>query len=65
MRLWEFENGKMGLYSPKIDQDRTNNVKCRILKNDSFNKEKHNFLTKTVIFQNLDFYIFCYISVNI
>ena len=29
-----------------------------------FNKEKHNFLTKTVIFQNLGFYIFRSISVN-
>ena len=43
-------NGKLDLlYSLKIDQDRANDVKCKILKKGSFNKEKHNFLTKTVI----------------
>ena len=37
-------NGKLDLlYSLKIDQDRANDVKCKISKNDSFNKEKHNF----------------------
>ena len=35
-----------------------------MLKNDSFDKEKHNFKTKTVILQNLEFYIFCSSSVN-
>ena len=59
MRLGEFQNGKMGLYKPKIDWDTANNEKCKILKNDSFNKVKHNFLTKPVIFQNSIFYIFC------
>ena len=36
MRLREFQNGKMGPYSPKIDQDTAKNVKIQILKNDSF-----------------------------
>ena len=27
MRLWEFQNGKMSLYNPKIDQDTARNVK--------------------------------------
>ena len=48
----------MNLSGPKIDRDRANNVKCKILKNGSFDKGNHNFLTKTVIFQNLDFYFF-------
>ena len=55
MRLWEFQNGKMGVYKPKIDWDTANNVKCKILKNDSFNKVKHNFLTKTAIFSKFGF----------
>ena len=36
IRLWEFQNGKMGLYSPKIDWDTAKNVNDEILKNDSF-----------------------------
>ena len=36
MRLWEFQNGKMGQYSSKIDRDTAKNVKIQILKNDSF-----------------------------
>ena len=36
MRLWEFQNGKMDLYSSKIDQDTVKNVKRKILKNNSF-----------------------------
>ena len=63
MRLWEFQNGKMSLYSSKIDQDTAKNVKRKILKNNSFRQEKHNFLTKTVIFQNFTIYIFCCILV--
>ena len=35
MRLREFENGKMDLYSSKIDQDTVKNVKRKILKNNS------------------------------
>ena len=34
MRLWEFQNGKMGLSSLKIDWDKAKNVKDEILKND-------------------------------
>ena len=45
----------MGLFTPKIDRDTANDVKRKILKNDSFNNEKHNFSTKPVIFQNMDF----------
>ena len=36
MRLWEFQNGKMGLYCSKIDWDRAKTVKRKILKNNSF-----------------------------
>ena len=46
MRLWEFQNGKMGLYSSKIDQDRAKNIKRKILKNNSFCLEIMFFLTK-------------------
>ena len=31
----------MILFSPKIDRDRANNVRCKILRNGNFNKEKH------------------------
>ena len=51
MRLSEFQNGKMGLYSSKIDRDRAKTVKCEFLKNNSFCLEIVFFLTKTVIFQ--------------
>ena len=57
-RLWEFQNGKMGIYRQKINQDTVKNVKDQILKNNSFHKEKHEFFAKTVIFHNLNFYIF-------
>ena len=41
--LWEFQNGKMGQYRLKIDQDIAKYVKDDILKNDSFHwKKKHN-----------------------
>ena len=59
MRLWEFQNGKMGLCGSKIDQDRAKNVNCKILENTIL-----NFLTKIEICQNFNFYIFCSISVN-
>ena len=36
MRLRELQNGKMDLYSSKIDQDTVKNVKREILKNNSF-----------------------------
>ena len=36
MRLREFQNGKMDLYSSKIDQDTVKNVKIKILKNFNF-----------------------------
>ena len=36
MRLLEFQNGKMGLCGPKIDQDTAKNVNSEILKNNSF-----------------------------
>ena len=58
MRLWEFQNGKTGVYRQKINQDTVKNVKDQILKNNSFRKENHIYFTKTVIFQNLTFYIF-------
>ena len=45
----------MSQYSPKIDRDTANNVKHKSLKNDSFINEKHNFSTKTVIFENIKF----------
>ena len=31
--LWQFQNGKMGLHRPKIDQNARNNVKIQILQN--------------------------------
>ena len=43
----------MGLFKPKIDRDTANNVKRKILKNDSFNgfnKEKTQFFNKTRYF---------------
>ena len=36
MRLREFQNGKMGLNSSKIDRDTAKSVKLQILKNSSF-----------------------------
>ena len=50
-RLWEFQNGKMGLHSSKIDRDRAKNVKRKILKNFSFCVEIVFSLTRTAIFQ--------------
>ena len=53
IRLWEFQNAKMSLYSSKIDRDIAKNVKIQILKNDSFCLKKLCFfLAKTAIFQN-------------
>ena len=46
IRLWEFQNGKMGIYRQKINQDTVKNVKDQI-------------------FQNLNFYIFYCILVNL
>ena len=40
MILWEFQNGKVGLCSPKIKWDTTKNVKIQILKNHSFRFKK-------------------------
>ena len=45
-RLWEFQNGKMGKNSSKIEQDTAKTVKRIILKNNNccgFRWEKHNF----------------------
>ena len=62
--MWEFQNGKSGLCSSKINRDSTKNAKIQILKNNNFCKEKYDILTKAVIFQNLNFYTFCCILVN-
>ena len=43
-RLWKFQNGKVGLYRPKIDQDIRNIVKIRKLKN-------YSFCSKNIIFE--------------
>ena len=54
VRLWEFQNGKMGKNSSKIDQDTAKTVKRKILKNDSFCSFCSKvvfFLTRTVILQ--------------
>ena len=48
VRLWEFQNGKMGKNSSKIDQDTAKTVKRKILKNNSFCLKVVFFLTKTV-----------------
>ena len=58
MRLWEFQNGKMGLYSSKIDQDTAKNVQLKILKNKSFGLKIMFFLTKTVILRFTFFAVF-------
>ena len=50
MRLREFQNGKMGIYSSKIDQDTEKNVKRKILKNNSFRLKKTQFLNKNCYF---------------
>ena len=55
MRLSEFQNGKMGLYNSKIDQDTAKNVKCKILKNNSFRLRKTKFLNKNCYFSKLKF----------
>ena len=50
--LWQFQNGKVGLYRPKIDQDTRNIVKIRKLKN-------YSFCSKNIIFeQKLSFFNF-------
>ena len=62
-RLSEFQIGKLGLFSLKIDWDRAKNVKfwkMAVL----IKKNTISFFTKTVIFQNLDFFVFCSVSVN-
>ena len=46
VRLWEFQNGKMGKNSSKIDQDTAKTVKRKILKNNSFCLKVVFFLTK-------------------
>ena len=46
MRLWDFQNGKMGIYRQTINQDTVKNVNDQILKNNSFHKEKHDFSYK-------------------
>ena len=49
--LWKFQNGKVGLYRPKIDQDTRNIVKIRKLRNNSF-------CSKNIIFEEkLSFFI--------
>ena len=63
--LWGFQNGKLGQYSWKIDQDRVKNVKNHFWKNIGFCLEKHTFLTKTVIFQKFNFYVFYSILVKL
>ena len=42
--LWQFQNGKVSLYSSKIDQDTRNIVKIRKLKN-------YSFCSKNIIFE--------------
>ena len=37
--LWEFQNGKVGLNSPKIEQDTRKNINIQILKNNVFVKK--------------------------
>ena len=48
--LWQFQNGKVGLYRPKIDQDTRNNVKIRKLKNNSFCSKNIIFEQKLLFF---------------
>ena len=44
--------------SSKIDQDIAKTVKHKILKNNSFRKEKHNFKQKLLFFKILRFTVF-------
>ena len=62
MRLSEFQKGKLGLFSPKIDRDGANNEKCELLKNGIFDKVQ--FLLKNCVFQNFTFCIIVSILVN-
>ena len=55
MRLWEFQNGKMGVYRQKIIQDTVKNVKDQILNNRCFHKEKHEFFYKNCYFSKFKF----------
>ena len=48
--LWQFQNGKVGLYRLKIDQDARNNVKIRKLKNNSFCSKNIIFEQKLLFF---------------
>ena len=54
MRLWEFQNGKMGVYRQKINQDTVKNVKILILKNNSFCEKTHVFLYENFYFSKFD-----------
>ena len=58
--FWKWQNHA----SSKIARYTIKNVKIQILRNNSFCLEKLNFLTKTVIFQNSNFYIFYSILIN-
>ena len=55
LRLWEFQNGKMGVYRQKINKDTVKNVKDQILINSSFHKEKHEFCCKNCNFPKSKF----------
>ena len=52
--LWQFQNGKVGLYWSKIDQDTRNLVKIQKLKNNSF-CSKLCFLNKNCNFSTFEF----------
>ena len=49
--LWQFQNGKVGLYRPKIDQDTRDLVKIPKLKNNSF-------CSKIMFFEQKQFFNF-------
>ena len=53
--LWQFQNGKLGQSSQKIDQDTRNNVKAQFLKYRGFCYKITRFLMKTNIFHNSNF----------
>ena len=65
MRLWEFQNGKMGPYSLKTDQDTTKNAKIQILKKWQFSLRKTQFFNKKLLFSKIWIFVFFAVSWSI
>ena len=61
IRLWEFQNGKMGLYSPKIDWDTAKNVKNENFEKGQLSLRKTQFSNKN---WNFSIWIFAFFAVS-